>query len=75
MNKLKESILIDVKKGSGDTTNESNETTSGTNTVTTTTTSTTNTTTTRSNDTYFCDVGILVALIIGICVFFVFNTS
>ena len=31
MNKLKESVLNDVKKGSGNTTNASNETTSATN--------------------------------------------
>ena len=34
MNKLKESILNDAKKGGGDTTNASNETTSATNTAT-----------------------------------------
>ena len=48
MNKLKESILNDAKKGGGNTTNASNETTSTTNTTTTPATSNT----TRSNDTY-----------------------
>ena len=47
INKLKESILNDAKKGSRDTTNASNETTSTTNTTTTPATSTINTTTTR----------------------------
>ena len=64
MNKLKESILNNVQKGSGDTTNASNETTSPAN----------NTTTTRSNDTYVYGVGILAVLAIGICVFFGYNT-
>ena len=48
MNKLKESILNDAKKGGGNTTNASNETTSTTNTTNTPATSNT----TRSNDTY-----------------------
>ena len=64
MNKLKESILNNVKKGSGDTTNSSNETTSPAN----------NTTTTRSNDTYVYGVGILAVLAVGACVFFGYNT-
>ena len=63
MNKLKESILNDVKKDSGDTTNASNETTSVTKTATT-----------RSNDTYVYGVGILAVLAIGVCVFFTYNT-
>ena len=87
MNKLKESILNDAKKGSGDTTNASNETTcptsnannetnSATNTAATPATSTNNTTTTtRSNDTYVCGVGMLAVLAIGVCVFFAYNTS
>ena len=74
MNKLKESILNDAKKGSGDTTNASNESTSATNTATTPATSTSNTTTTRSYDTYAYGVGILAVLAIGVCVFFVYNT-
>ena len=52
MNKLKESILNDAKKGSGDTSNASNETASATNTATTPTTSNNNTATTRSSYTY-----------------------
>ena len=43
MNKLKESILNDAKKGGEDTTNASNETTSATNTATTPATSINNT--------------------------------
>ena len=86
MNKLKELILNDAKKGSGDTTNASNETTSATsnasnettsatNTAPTPATSTNNTTTTiRSNDTYIYGVGILAVLAIGVCVFFTYNT-
>ena len=64
MNKLKESILNDVKKDSGDTTNASNETTSVTKTATT-----------RSNDTYVYGVGILAVLAIGVCVCFTYNNS
>ena len=89
MNKLKESILNDAKKGSRDTTNASNETTSptnnasndttsATNTAATPVTSTNSTTTTRSNDTYVYGVGMLAVLAIGLCVFFAFfayNTS
>ena len=74
MNKLKESILNDAKKGSRDTTNASNETTSTTNTITTPATSTINTTTTRRNDNYVYGVGILAVLAIGVCVFFTYNT-
>ena len=75
MNKYKESILNDAKKGSGDTTNTSNETTNATNTATTPATSTNSiTTTTRSNDTYVFDVGIPAVLAIGDCVFFAYNT-
>ena len=87
INKLKESILNDTKKGSGDTTNASNETTnptsnaknettSATNTAATPATSTNNTTTTtRSNDTYVYGVGMLAVLAIGVCVFFAYNAS
>ena len=74
MNKLKESILNDAKKGSGDISNASNETTSATNTATTITTSTNNTTTTRSSDTYVYGVGILAVLAICVHVFFAYNT-
>ena len=53
MNKYKESILHDAKKGSRDTINTSNETTNATKTATTPATSTNHTTTTtRSYDTY-----------------------
>ena len=68
MNKLKESILNDAKKGGGDTANTSNETTSATNTATTPAS------TTRSNDTYIYGVGMLAVLAIGACVFFTYNT-
>ena len=74
MNKLKESILNDVKKGSRDTINTSNETTSATNNSSNETTSLTITATTRSNDTYVYCVGILAVLTIGVCVFFAYNT-
>ena len=66
-NKLKESILNDVKKGSRNTTNASNETTSATNNASNETTSVTSTT--ISNDTYVYGVGILAVLAIGVCVF------
>ena len=74
INKLKESILSDVKKGSEDTTNASNETSSATNNSSNETTSVTNTATTRSNHTYVYGVGILAVLDIGVCVFFTYNT-
>ena len=48
MNKLKESILNDAKKGSGDTTNVSNETTNETTNASNETTSATNTATTSA---------------------------
>ena len=75
MNKLKESILNDVKKGSGDTTNASNEATSATNTGSNETTSVTNTPSTRSNDTYVYGVGILAVVAVGVRVFFAYNTN
>ena len=62
MNKLKESILNDVKKGSGDTTNASSEATSATNNANNETSSFTNTATTGSNDTYVYGVGMLLSL-------------
>ena len=74
MNKLKEIILNDAKKGSGDTTNASNATTSATNTVTTPATRTNSSTTTRSNGTYVYGAGILAVLAIGVCIFFTCNT-
>ena len=73
MNKLKESILNDVKKGSGDTTNSSNEATSATSNASNETTSVTNTATTRSNDTYVYGVAIVAVLAIGVGVFFAYN--
>ena len=73
INKLKESILNDVKKGSRDTNNSSNETTSATNNSSNEITSITNTTTTGSNDTYVYGVGILAVVAIGVCVFFTYN--
>ena len=80
MNKLKESILNNATKDSGDTTNTSYETTNPTNNASNETTSPTNTatnpaTTTRSNDTYVYGVGIFAVLAIGACVFFAYNTS
>ena len=75
MNKLNKSILNDVKKGTGDTTNASNEATSATNNASNETTSVTNTATTRSNDTYVYGIGIFAVLVIGACVFFAYNTS
>ena len=71
MNKLKESLLNDVKKGR-DTSNASNETSNVTNTATTPVNSTTNTST---SETYIYSVGILPALAIGICIIFANNTS
>ena len=75
MNMLKESILNDAEKGSGDTSNASNETTGTTNTATTPANSTTNTATTRSSDTYVYGIGILTVLAIAVCLFFTYNTS
>ena len=74
MNKLKESLLNDIKKVRGDTTNGSNETTSATNNSSIETTSVTNTTTTRPNDTYVYGIGIIAVLAIGVCVFFAYST-
>ena len=71
MNKLKESILNDATKGSGDTTNEGNESTSATKTATTPTTTPDNSTTnTATSDIY--GLGILAVLS---SIFFVYNTS
>ena len=58
MNKLKESIVNDVKKGSRDTTIASNETNS-----------VNNTTTTRSNNTYVYGIAILSVLVVGVVYF------
>ena len=73
MKKMKENILNDAKKGSGDTKNSSNETTSSTNNSSNETTSVTNTTTTRSNDTYVYDIGI-VAILALVPVYFLHTT-
>ena len=70
VNKLKESILNDVEKGSGDTTNASNEATSANNNASNENASAT----ARSNHTYIYGVGILAVLAIGVCVFFAYNT-
>ena len=70
MNKLKEIILNDVKKGSKDTINASNEATSAYNNASNENTSVTHNVTTRSNDTYVYGVGIFPVLAIGVCVFF-----
>ena len=84
MNKYKDSILNDAKKGSGDATNTSNETTSPTNSPSNETTSpinnasngttSANNTTLRLNDSYAYGIGILAVLAIGVCVFFTYNT-
>ena len=74
MNKLKESMLNDIEKVRGHTTNGSNETTSATNNSSNETTSVINTATTRPNDTYVYGVGIIAVLAIGVCVFFAYNT-
>ena len=83
MNDLKESILNDAEKGGGDPTNTSNQTTSHTTNasnffffiVSIENTGPSTTTTTRTNDTYVYGVDILAVLAIGVCVFFVYNTS
>ena len=62
MKKIKENILNDAKKGSGDTNNSSNETTN-----------VTNTTTTKSNDTYVYGIGI-VAILALVPVYFLHTT-
>ena len=75
MNKLKESILNDGKKGSRDTTNTSNETTSPTTNASNETTSpTTDAITIRSNGAYIYSVGTLAVLAFGVCAFFVYTT-
>ena len=71
-NKMKQSILDDAKKGSGNTSSANNETTDATNTNTAPANSTTNTATSY---TYVYGVGILPVLAIGVCVFFTYNTS
>ena len=73
MNKLKESVLNDAKKGGGDTTNASNETINASNETTCATNTATILATTRSNDTYVYSVGILAVLAIGVCVFFAYS--
>ena len=75
MNKLKESILNDAKKGGGDNTNASNETSNASNETTSATNNATThaTSTTTTNDTYVHGVGMLAVLAIGACVFFAYN--
>ena len=74
MNKVKENILNDARKGGEDASNASNETTCATNTATAPPTSTTSTTTTtRSSDTCVYGLGILAVLAIIVCVFFTYN--
>ena len=75
MNKLKESILNDVKKCRAYTTNASNETISATNNSSNETTSAINTTISRSDDTYVYGVGILSVFAINVCVFLIFQAS
>ena len=71
MNKLKESILNDIKKVSGE---SSNETTSATNTATFPATTPANSTTkTATSDTYVYVTGILAVLAIGVCVFLTYS--
>ena len=78
MNKLKESILNDAKKGGRDTINASIETTNAsnetTNALNTATINNTPSHAIRSNDTYVYGVGILAVFAIGVCVFFAYNT-
>ena len=69
MNKLKESVLNDTKKGSEDISNASNEATDATNSATTSATGST----TRSNDAYIYGVGIVTLFAIGACIFFAYN--
>ena len=76
MNKLKESILNDAKKGSRDTSNASNEATGATNAANTTaTTPAKNITNTAISDTYIYGLGIPAVLAVEVCVFFAYNTS
>ena len=76
MNKLKESILNDAKKGSRDTTNTSNETISHTTNASNGTTSrTTDAITIRSNKAYIYSFGTLAVFAIGVCMFFAYKTS
>ena len=75
MNKLKESILNDVKKCRAYTTNASNETISATNNSSNETTSAINTTISRSDDTYVYGVGILSVFAINVCVFLIFQAK
>ena len=76
MNKLKQNILNDAKKGSGDTTNTSNETAApATSTSNETTSSANDATIIKSNDTYVYGVGMLAVLAIGVCVFFAYQAK
>ena len=73
MNKVKENILNNAKKGSEGTSNANNETTNANNTATNTATSSISTATTRSSDNYAYGVDILPVLAIGVCIFFTYN--
>ena len=73
INKVKENILNNAKKGSEGTSSASNETTSTNNTTANTATSTISTATTRSSNNYVYGVGILPVLAIGVCIFFTYN--
>ena len=75
MKKMKENILNDAKNSGGDTTNSSNETTSATNNASNETTDVTDAAITRSNYTYVYSVVILAVIVIGVCLFFAYNTS
>ena len=77
MNKLKEIILNDAKKGSRDTTSASNETTNASNETTNAsneTASATNTTTTPATSTrsYVYGLSTLAVLAIGVCIYFAY---
>ena len=63
------------KTVAGDTTNSSNETTSATNNASNETTDVTDAAITRSNYTYVYSVVILAVIVIGVCLFFAYNTS
>ena len=70
MNKLKESIRNDRKKGGEDTSHNSKY---ATNTTTTSATTSATGAITRSSDTYIYGVGIVAAQAISVCVFFTYN--
>ena len=74
MNKLKESIINDAKKGSRDTTKTSSETRGPTTNASNETTSLANNEITiRSNGAYIYSVDTLPVLAIGVCIFFAYK--